>query len=88
MKVVFSKEAEHDLERLGKNIASRIVAKLLWFAEHFPEQMPQPLGGGFRGFFKLRVGDWRVIYEVDHSIQALVIHLVDHRSRVYERRPK
>lgn len=87
MKAVFTKDAEHDLGCLGKNIANRIVVKIFWFAEHFQEQIPQPLGGGFRGFFKLRVGDWRVIYEIDHGLQTLVVHLVDHRSKVYERRP-
>ena len=85
--MVFTAEAEHDLKRLAKNVASRIVTKVLWLAEHFEEQIPQPLGGGLKGFFKLRVGDWRVIYEIDRGIHTLIVHLIDHRSRVYERKP-
>mgnify|MGYP001558984194 CR=1 FL=1 len=87
MKVVFTREAEHDLRRLGREVASRIVSKIIWQAEHFAEQIPQPLGAGFRGFFKLRVGDWRVVYEIEHTAGLLVVHLIDHRSRIYERRP-
>lgn len=87
MRVIFTQEAERDLKRLSRDIASRIVSKILWHAENFQKQVPQPLGAGFKEFFKLRVGDWRVVYEADPVAQLLVVHLVDHRSKIYERRP-
>ncbi|MFH1430704.1 MAG: type II toxin-antitoxin system RelE/ParE family toxin [Candidatus Uhrbacteria bacterium] len=85
MTVEFSAEAERDLKRLGKKIAGRIVSRILWFAENFDAQIPQPLGGKFKGFYKLRIGDWRAIYEVDRDEDVLVVHLVDHRSKIYRR---
>lgn len=86
MKVVFTGDAEHNLQRLGQTVAGRIISKVLWFATHFNQQVPQPLGYRFKGLFKLRIGDWRVIYEFDRVTQILTVHLVDHRNRIYERR--
>ena len=86
MKIVFTEEAEHDLKRIGNAVAGRIVGKILWFGEHFTEQIPQPLGHRFKGLFKLRVGDWRVVYEVDYVVDMLIVHLIDHRSKIYERK--
>lgn len=33
--------------------------------------------------YRLRVGDYRIIYEVDSKTQTLVIWKIDHRSSVY-----
>ena len=43
------------------------------------------LDAAFRhaGFYKLRVGDWRVIYEVDPARCTLVVHAVKHRREAY-----
>ena len=34
--------------------------------------------------YKLRVGDWRVLMDVDQKRKILEILLVDHRSRIYK----
>lgn len=86
MKVVFTEEAEQDLKRLDRTISSRIVEKTLWFSEHFTQQIPKPLAHRFKGFFKLRVGDWRVVYEIDRALGILIVHLIDHRHKIYERK--
>jgi mRNA-degrading endonuclease RelE of RelBE toxin-antitoxin system len=36
---------------------------------------------------KLRVGDYRVVYQIDHERNVLTIFLVGHRREIYERRP-
>lgn len=38
------------------------------------------------GFYKLRVGDYRVIYEILHEEQMIVIHEVGHRREIYRKR--
>lgn len=85
MTVFFTEDAEDDLKRLGREVASRIVTKCVWFAEHFETQIPLPLGGRYKGFYKLRVGDWRAIYEIDRDTDRLITHIVDHRSKIYKR---
>jgi mRNA interferase RelE/StbE len=33
---------------------------------------------------KLRVGDWRVMYEVNHNDKVVTVHKVGHRKEVYK----
>ena len=42
------------------------------------------LKGEFSGYYRYRVGDYRVIYEIDDNSKLVTILLIAHRSRVYE----
>jgi mRNA interferase RelE/StbE len=48
--------------------------------ESFPHQRLQG-----RAEFKLRVGDYRVLYEFDVSVGRIYLHYVGHRREVYRR---
>lgn len=82
---VITKNAESDLVRLGRKTQQRVVEKLKWFADHFEEVTPFPLDDPWKGFFKLRIGDWRVIYEVEETACRIVVHLIDRRDKIYKR---
>lgn len=60
--VEFTLEAEDDLSRLSKAVAQRILKKIRWLAENFAAVTPEPLTGSFKGLYKLRIGDYRVLY--------------------------
>ncbi|MDA2935678.1 type II toxin-antitoxin system RelE/ParE family toxin [Patescibacteria group bacterium AH-259-L05] len=60
---IITDEAEEDLGRLDLPVRKRILHKLNWFINNFDYITPLPLGKPFRGFFKFRVGDWRIVYE-------------------------
>jgi mRNA interferase RelE/StbE len=83
MKVAFSHDAERDIEKLTKAVVTRIFDKIEWFAEHFDSIDPLPLGAHLTGLYKLRVGDWRVIYEFDQTKNIILVVAVGHRSQVY-----
>lgn len=83
MNLVFSVAAERDLARLDREATGRIIKKLLWFSANFDEEVPLPLGGQWKNFYKLRVGDWRAIYEIDHKDQRIIVRVVGHRSSIY-----
>lgn len=85
-KVKFTFEAEEDLDRLDKQIQKRALEKIIWLRDNFDQIIPLPLGGRWQGFFKLRVGDWRVIYEVEIPKKIITIYRVDHRDKIYKRR--
>jgi mRNA interferase RelE/StbE len=38
------------------------------------------------GLYKLRVGDYRVLYEILHDEQTIVIHAIGHRRDIYRKR--
>jgi mRNA interferase RelE/StbE len=49
-----------------------------------PAQVKALTGGG--GLLRIRVGAWRVIYQVEHNQARVVIVDIGHRSSVYRRR--
>jgi len=50
--------------------------------------LPTVLTADFRDYFKLRVGDWRIFYQVDWYRNIITIQYIDHRSKAYKRRKR
>lgn len=82
----FSKNAEKDLADLNHSLRRRIIDKLEWLAVNFDNIAPLPLSESWRGFFKLRVGDWRVVYGIKHSQYLISVHYIDRRDKIYKRK--
>lgn len=82
--VEFLPTAKDDLTALDKVIAQRILKKIRWLAENFEQITPQPLSGNWHGFFKLRVGSYRVIYTLTPTSTTILIHFIKHRREVYK----
>lgn len=81
--ILVLEEADSDLERIDRLVARRIVRRIQWLAEYFDDIKPEQLTGKLSGFFKLRVGNYRVIYRVIQSENLIAIHRVGHRREVY-----
>ena len=77
--------AARDLAKLDKPIARRIVRRINWLAENLDDLQPEALTGDLSGFFKLRAGDYRILYELLRDEQTIVIHLIGHRREIYRR---
>ena len=77
--------AARDLARLDPTIGHRIVNRIRWLAENLDDVKPEALTGDLAGFYKLRIGDHRVVYEILHSYQMIVIHLIGHRREIYRK---
>lgn len=83
-KIKFTPQAEEDLSRLDKTIAQHIANKIDWLSQNIQSMVPAPLKGKFKGKYKLRVGDWRIVYSLEHSSQIITVYAVRHRSEVYK----
>ncbi|MBW4650858.1 MAG: type II toxin-antitoxin system RelE/ParE family toxin [Kastovskya adunca ATA6-11-RM4] len=81
--VEYEPEAFADLERLTQAVRERVINKINWLAENFDQITPQPLTADLSGFFKLRVGDYRVIYEFNREERVVFIDRIRHRREVY-----
>ncbi len=77
-------DAVSALERLHKPAAAQVFRKLQWLATNFDVLTPEPLRGDWKGVYKLRVGDYRVLYTVDREARILVIHKIGHRREIYK----
>lgn len=63
--VEFTPTGMESLEELKSTIQERILRKIRWLSENFDDVTPQALSADLNGLFKLRVGDYRVIYSFD-----------------------
>ncbi|MSO93687.1 MAG: type II toxin-antitoxin system RelE/ParE family toxin [Rhodospirillales bacterium] len=82
--VSYTAEALRALSRMDRVIARRIRSKVLALARNpnAPNNNVKKLSGvaGYR----LRIGDWRVIYTLRHQTLTVIVVHVGHRSEVYE----
>ena len=75
--VEIKRSAEKEMESLPREVHRRITAKIVSL-----EMNPRPAGirklQGTEGY-RLRVGDYRVLYTVDDRSQTVVVYSVAHR---------
>ena len=79
-KISYKASVAHDLRKLDKANTARILHKLGQELAMRPHR-GEALTGEFRGLFKYRVGDYRVVY-VKVSDGVLVLR-ISHRCEVY-----
>jgi mRNA interferase RelE/StbE len=71
------------LDTLDDAVFKRIDRKVLGLADN-----PRPPGckklRGYKDQWRIRVGDWRVVYLIDDAARLVTITRVAHRREVYE----
>jgi len=80
--IIFDKKAIHYLNQLESSVKERIWNKLQNCKEdplRYFEKLVEING------FKLRVGDWGVIANIDGVNKQIIVVKVGHRKNVYER---
>jgi len=83
--IALSKEAAGDIDALSRSdrrLFNRIIKKMESL-EGSPYE-GKPLVGSHRGEFSLRVGDYRIVYEIDLTNHILYILTIKHRRHVYK----
>jgi mRNA interferase RelE/StbE len=78
--------AARDLARLDKPEGRRVVKRIDWLASNPDTIRLEALSGSLAGFYRLRVGDIRVIYEILDAEQILIVHAIGHRREIYRKR--
>ncbi len=79
-KVAYKASVAGDLRRLDKSTTRRVLEKLERVLSGNPNA-GIPLAGEFRGLFKLRAGDYRVIYA--KTTDGVLVLRIGHRKDVY-----
>jgi len=85
-KLAFHPDVEGDLKRLDKPTCRRILNKIRWLVEHAEDVRHEPLTGRWAGMYKLRVGDYRAVYNINREGEVLIVYAVGHRREVYKDR--
>jgi mRNA interferase RelE/StbE len=78
---IYSKEFDQIFSRLPPNVRSRIIEKLRLLGRQLDSFSHERLQG--RPEFRIRVGDYRVIYRFDLDSNHLYMVTLGHRRDVY-----
>lgn len=78
--VVWDSKAVDELDKLDSSVARRIAKKVEELRENLLSQDIKKLKGS--SDFRLRVGDYRVIFEIDGS--KIKILKLGHRQNIYD----
>jgi len=78
----FKPSAIKQLEKLSRDVQKRIAAKIQALRDDpFPERSKKL--SGVPDTWRIRIGDYRVIYQVHRGILLVLVLTVGHRREVY-----
>jgi len=83
--IELSREAADDIDALHRSdrrLFERVIRKVEALEERPYEG--KPLVGNHKGEFSLRIGDYRVVYEIDAGNHIIYILTIKHRRQVYK----
>jgi len=80
--ITFARSARKELQALPLNVTERILTKIESLASK-----PRPPGckklSGPTRLWRLRVGDYRIVYDIDDEERLVDISVIRHRSVAY-----
>jgi len=82
--VLLERRAQRDIKKLPAEVFHRIIPSIKALAED-----PKPPGcrkiAGSKNDWRIRIGEYRVIYEIDEHAEAVRVMRVRHRREVYRK---
>ena len=81
--VELTRSAEKDLKRIDKSQVATIFRGLEDFADDPRPHGVKKLSGADR-IYRIRVGDYRVVYEIEDDVLLVLVIRVAHRKDVYK----
>ena len=75
-----------DLPAINRNLQTRIVQAIERRLTTEPSHYGEPLRYRLKGYWKIRVGDYRIVYQVVG--QEVWVFRIDHRKQVYDVPPQ
>lgn len=83
--IEFSKKAEKQFHKLTTSTQKTIKQKMEYFASmENPLSYAKPLTNFEFGNYRFRIGDYRIICDVDEAGNLIIIALIGHRREIYE----
>lgn len=77
----WDKRAYNELREIDKANAIRILKKITLLSKN-PQNYGQPLKGKFKNKYRMRIGDYRVIYWIEKDTVWIIA--VGHRREIYK----
>lgn len=82
-KITFSKQSDKTLRKMPRNLALKIAERIKKLAQN-PEKMPNVKKLTDHPGYRMRIGDWRIIYLINYNEKSIHIIKIKTRGRVYK----
>ena len=82
-KVFLTKRVDKEISKLSSRDIKSTLIKITKLNYPFPANLDIKALAGVKGFYRLRTGKVRVIFEVDQKKKEIWLRKVDYRSRIY-----
>ena len=82
-KILFSGKAKKDFQKLDERVQKRIASKIKELLKLRLSTQLKALKGDDIAQFRLRVGDYRILYDVYHADKVVYILRIGHRKEIY-----
>jgi len=83
-KILFAEKVEKDLKKVDKAIARDILNKADTFLSKDPHKYGRKLKGLFKGLWRYRIGDYRVLYRIEDNKVLVIVLRIGHRRNIYK----
>lgn len=84
-RIEIDKDVQRSMKKLERQVAKRIVAKLREISQlEDPRSMGKALVGNLVGLWRYRVGDYRIVCDIEDGVLVILVVDVEHRSKVYK----
>ena len=83
-KVFWLRKAEKDLDDIDKSTALKIFNKIENYLSINPKELGKKLNAEYKGLYRYRYGDYRIVYELNDDQLIILIVKVGHRREVYK----
>ena len=80
--IVFKPSVEKDLRALLASVTARLMKKIEALKNNPYSRQSIKLVSTER-LYRLRVGDYRIMYGVDDGMKEIIVHYVRHRREIY-----
>jgi len=81
--VIWQEKVLHDLKMIDEKNAARILERVGTYLAQNPAGPGNPLKGIFKGLFRYRYGNYRIIYTMDVAEKKIIVLHVKHRKEAY-----
>ena len=75
--------ALRDLQSLPRDVRERIRERIDLLVENPRPHGVKSLQGGQKGYLRIRVGDYRVIYRIENDHLVVMVVAIGHRREIY-----
>ena len=85
-RIEIAKDVQRSMKKLDKVVAQRITAKLREISQlDDPRSTGKALVGNMAGLWRYRLGDYRIVCDIEEDVLVILIVDVAHRREVYKR---